>query len=98
MLSGVRNFPQSPYRQPAARRREATGPREPSAGVVTCLVVLLFILAEALSAEPPPGDSFAGLDARGSIDNYGPRMSGWPTAPSSKRSARAFDHPRVSAR
>jgi hypothetical protein len=67
MLSSVRDLPQSPYRQPAARRREVQGPREASAGVVTCFVVLLFVLTEALSAEPPPGASFGGLDAYGSM-------------------------------
>jgi hypothetical protein len=68
MLSSVRDLPQSPYRQPAARRREAQAPREASVGVVTCFVVLLFVLTEALSAEPRPGDSFGGLDACGSMD------------------------------
>ena len=74
MLSSVRDLPQSPYRQPAARRREVQGPREASAGVVTCFVVLLFVLTEALSAEPPPGQASA----------VSTRMARWPLPRSSR--------------
>jgi hypothetical protein len=52
--------PQTPYRE-WNPPREARSPREISAGVVACFMLLLILIVSTLSAEPSSGESFGGL-------------------------------------